>query len=161
MCYFSLLVATMKISFSYTPAAVGGILQYELDTESLLTPIFYQLGSLLPAVIVIIIATIFMRLVINILAELKQGMNNEGSNVSSTSGQHEIVSIQITQDGAPIIIHTSIFQLTVDGDDLKELESMELQEIPCRTKNTLRIGIGMLLVVAAVVIGMSTVLCMC
>ena len=151
----------MKIFLSYTPAAAGGILRYELDTEFLLTPIYYQLGSIVPAVMVIIIGTISMRLVINILAEQKQGMNNEGSNVSPTSGQHEIVSIQITQDGVPITICTSIFQLTVDGDDLKELESMELQEIPCYTKNTLRIGIGMLLAVAAVVIGMSTVLCMC
>ena len=99
-CYISLLVATMKISFSHTPAAFGGILQYELDTACLLTPIYYQLGSIVPAVMVIIIGTISICLVINRLA--KQGMNDEGSNDSSTSGQHEIVSIQITQDGAPI-----------------------------------------------------------
>ena len=99
-CYISLLVATMKIFLSYTPAAVGGILRYELDTESLLTPFFYQLGSIVLAVMVIIFATISIRLVINRLA--KQGMNDDGSNDSSTSEQHEIVSIQITRDGVPI-----------------------------------------------------------
>ena len=49
----------------------------------------------------------------------------------------------------------------MDGEDLRELKSMKLQEIPCCRKNTVRIGIGMFSAVAAVVIGMCTVLCMC